>query len=85
MNILFGKRYRRLDIVHCTVVPRKGARLGEGGQAEFTGEGSHIDVPPVVHDEAGAFSKGLVTVPIFTDEVRREPILILHRQFNLQI
>jgi hypothetical protein len=66
-------------------VPREGARLSERGRAQLARKGSHVDVSPVMYDQASAFCEDPVAVPVFADEVGHMPIYAFVSQLYLQI
>ena len=52
------------------VVARQRARLGEGDITNLAGEGPHIQVAPVVHNQARALLEHLITFPVLALKAR---------------
>jgi len=71
--------------VHGAVVTGERARLSEGGLAQVAREGPHVDVPPVVHDQTGAFREDPVAVPVLADEVCHVPVNLLVKHFHFYV
>ena len=70
LDVCEGEGARATDVVDGAVVARQSARLGEGRLADVTAERPHIDVPPVMNDQARALPEDLVAVRVLANEVR---------------
>ena len=76
LNLLPGQAHSGLDLVDGSVVTREGARLSETLVAQVAGEGAHIVVAPVVHDQARALLEDFVAVAELADEVGLQPVVL---------